>query len=170
MPPASELVLVVVAAAAGTAAVIDMRTRRIPNAITAGTAALGIALAASGWSGITIASSLLGCLAGLLVMAPGRVLGATGWGDVKLMGAVGAVIGLQRMPAAFISTLIAGGVLAVVVAIRRGRLGATIGGTGRYLRSPVTTRDELASAGARNKFSYGPAIAVGAVLAAWLVR
>lgn len=162
--------LVVVAAAAGTAAVIDMRTRRIPNAITAGTAAIGITLAIAGWSGITVTSSLLGCLAGLLVMAPGRVLGATGGGDVKLMAAVGAVIGLERMPAAFISTLIAGGVLAVAIAIRRGRLGATLDGTGRYIRSPLATRAALGSAGARHKFSYGPAIAAGAVLAAWLVR
>lgn len=162
--------LVVVAAAAGTAAVIDMRTRRIPNVITASTVIVGIALAAGGWSGVSVTSSLLGCLAGVLVMIPGRVLGATGAGDVKLMAAVGAVIGLERMPAAFIATLIAGGVLAVVVAIRRGRLGATLGGTGRYFRSPLKTRDALESAGARNKFSYGPAIAVGAVLAAWFVR
>jgi prepilin peptidase CpaA len=162
--------LVVVAAAAGTAAAIDLRTRRIPNAITATTAVAGIALAAAGWSGVSVTSSLLGCLTGLLVMLPGRVLGATGAGDVKLMAAVGAVIGLERMPTAVIATLIAGGVLAVAIAIQRGRLGTTVSGTGRYLRSPRTTRDELESAGARNKFSYGPAIAAGAVLAAWLVR
>jgi prepilin peptidase CpaA len=162
--------LVVVAAAAGTAAVIDMRTRRIPNVITASTAIVGIALAAGGWSGVSLASSLLGGLAGILVMVPGRVLGATGAGDVKLMAAVGAVIGLERIPAAFIATLIAGGVLAVVVAARRGRLGATLDGTGRYFRSPRATRSALASAGARHTFSYGPAIATGAVLAAWFVR
>jgi prepilin peptidase CpaA len=162
--------LVVVAAAAGTAAVIDMRTRRIPNAISAGTAAVGLALAATGWSGVSVGSSVLGCLTGLLLMAPGRLLGATGGGDVKFMAAMGAVIGLERMPVAFIATLIAGGALAIAIAIRRGRLGATIGGTGRYFRSPLATRDQLESAGARNKFSYGPAIAAGAVLAAWLVR
>jgi hypothetical protein len=61
-------------------------------------------------------------------------------------------------------------VLALVVAIQRGRLGATLGGTGRYFRSPLKTREELESAGARNKFSYGPAIAAGALLAAWFVR
>jgi prepilin peptidase CpaA len=162
--------LVVVTAAAGTAAVIDMRTRRIPNVVTAATAATGVALAIAGWSGISVTSSLLGCLLGLLVMMPGRLLGATGGGDMKLMAAVGAVIGLERMPVAFIATLIAGGVLAVAIAIGRGRLVATLGGTGRYIRSPRTTRDALGSAGARHRFSYGPAIATGAVLAAWLVR
>ncbi len=162
--------LVVVAAAAGTAAVIDILTRRIPNAISAGTAVIGVALAASGWSGITLTSSLLGLVVGIAVMVPGRVLGATGVGDVKLMAAVGAVIGFERMPVAFICTVIAGGVLALAIAIQRGRLGATIGATGRILRSPTATRTSIESAGARNRFSYGPAIATGAVLAAWLVR
>jgi prepilin peptidase CpaA len=162
--------LVVVAAAAGTAAVIDIRTRRIPNVLSAGTAAIGIALAAGGWSGITLTSSLLGFLVGIAVMFPGRVLGATGGGDLKLMAAVGAVIGFERMPAAFISTVIVGGMLAFAIAIQRGRLGATLGATGRILRSPTATRSAIESAGGRNKFSYGPAIATGAVLAAWLVR
>ena len=162
--------LVAVAAGAGTAAAIDLRTRRIPNAISAGLAAAGIALAASGLSGITLASSLLGFVVGLVVMLPGRMLGATGAGDVKLMAAVGAVLGFERMPAAFIGTAIAGGLLAIVVAIRRGRLSATLGGTGRILRAPTETRRQIQSAGAQSKFSYGPAIAAGAVLAAWLVR
>ncbi len=162
--------LVVVAAAAGTAAVIDMRTRRIPNVVSAGTAALGVALAAGGISGITLTSSLLGFLVGFAVMVPGRVLGATGAGDVKMMAAVGAVIGFERMPVAFICTAIAGGVLAFAIAIRRGRLGATLGGTGRILRAPTATRSSIEAADARNRFSYGPAIAAGAVLAAWFVR
>jgi prepilin peptidase CpaA len=157
--------LVAVMAGAGTAAAIDFRTRRIPNVISAATAALGIALAATGLSGISIASSMLGFLFGLLLMLPGRLLGATGAGDVKLMAAVGAVLGIERMPLAFVCTALAGGVLAVVIAVRRGRLAATIGGTGR-----IISRQEIGSAGAHNKFSYGPAIAAGALLAAWLGR
>ena len=157
--------LVAVLAGAGTAAAIDLRTRRIPNLVSAATAAVGITLAATGLSGISIASSMLGFLFGLALMLPGRLLGATGAGDVKLMGAMGAVLGLERMPVAFVCTAIAGGVLAIVIAVRRGRLAATIGGTGR-----IIARQDVGSAGAHNKFSYGPAIAVGAVLAAWLGR
>ncbi len=157
--------LLAVMAGAGTAAAIDIRTRRIPNVVSAATAALGIALAAAGWSGISIASSMLGFLVGLLLMLPGRLLGATGAGDVKLMAAVGAVLGVERMPLAFVCTAIAGGALAVVIAARRGRLAATIGGTGR-----IIARQDIGSAGAHNKFSYGPAIAAGALLAAWLGR
>jgi prepilin peptidase CpaA len=157
--------LVAVVAGAGTAAAIDLRTRRIPNAVSAATAALGIALAATGLSGISLASSMLGFLFGLLLMLPGHVLGATGGGDVKLMAAVGAVLGIELMPIAFVCTAIAGGVLAVLVAKRRGRLAATIGGTGR-----IIARQGIEPGGAHNKFSYGPAIAAGALLAAWLGR
>jgi prepilin peptidase CpaA len=157
--------LVAVVAGAGTAAAIDLRTRRIPNVVSAGTAALGIALAATGLTGISLVSSMMGFLLGLLLMLPGRVLGATGAGDVKLMAAVGAVVGIELMPMAFVCTAIAGGVLAIVIAKRRGRLAATIGGTGR-----IIARQEIGSAGAHNKFSYGPAIAAGALLAAWFGR
>ena len=162
--------LVTVAACAGTAATIDFRTRRIPNVLSMGTAALGISLAAFGLSGVSIASSIAGLLLGLALMLPGRLLGATGAGDVKLMAAVGAVLGIERMPAAFIGTAIAGGVLAVVIASRRRRLATTLGGTGLLLRAPVASRDRLQAVGPPNRFSYGPAIAAGAVLAAWYVR
>jgi prepilin peptidase CpaA len=159
-----------VAAGTGAAAAIDIRTRRIPNAISAGLAALGIALAATGISGVTVGSSFAGFVLGLVLMLPGRFLGATGAGDVKLMAAVGAVLGLERVPLAFVCTALAGGVFAVAIAIRRKRLAATLTGTGRILRAPAETRKEIEAVGARNKFSYGPAIAAGAVLAAWLAR
>ena len=50
-------------------------------------------LAATGISGISLASSLLGFFLGFLLMLPGHVLGATGAGDVKLFAAAGAVLG-----------------------------------------------------------------------------
>lgn len=157
--------LVALVAGAGSAAAIDIRTRRIPNVISASLAALGIALAAAGVTGISLGSSLLGFAVGLLAMLPGRVLGATGAGDVKLMAAVGAVLGVGLMPLALVYTALVGGVMALFVAIRRGRLRRTIGGTGRLI-----ARKPMDAAGAHNKFSYGPAIAVGALLAAWLGR
>jgi prepilin peptidase CpaA len=162
--------LVTIAAGAGTAAAIDFQTRRIPNLLSVGLAGLGVTLAATGLSGVTLGSSIAGFIAGMALMMPGRLLGATGAGDVKLMAAVGAVLGLERTPAAFIATALAGGVLAIVIAARRGRLGATLDGTGRILRAPAETRKQIESAGAHNRFSYGPAIAVGALLAAWFGR
>lgn len=159
-----------VAAGTGAAAAIDIRTRRIPNAISVGLAVLGIVLAATGMTGITVGSSFAGFMLGLVLMLPGRILGATGAGDVKLMAAVGAVIGVERVPLALVCTAIAGGVLAIAVAVHRGRLAATISGTGKILRAPTESRKQIQAPGARNRFSYGPAIAAGAVVAAWLAR
>ena len=68
-------------------------------------------------SGISVGASLAGMVAGLLLMLPGHALGATGAGDVKLMAAVGAVVGIHVIVNAFLFTALAGGVLAVAVAI-----------------------------------------------------
>ena len=52
----------------GTGAAIDIATRRIPNAVSFGTAIAGIALAATGLSHVGVAASVTGMLlAGLLL-------------------------------------------------------------------------------------------------------
>lgn len=148
------------------ATVIDLRTRRIPNALTAGMTGVGIALAATGVSGLTAGAAFLGFALGLALMLPGYALGATGAGDVKLMAAVGAIVGPSLVVKALLFTAVAGGVLAVMVAMKRRRLAATLAGTGRLIGAD--TRREIQSAGASSRFAYGPAIAVGSVLAAWM--
>ena len=80
-------------------------------------------------------ASFAGFVVGLALMMPGHLLGATGAGDVKLMAAVGAVVGPSTVVTAFLFTAVAGGVLAVVVAKRRGRLAATIAQTGKLIAS-----------------------------------
>jgi prepilin peptidase CpaA len=156
---------VVLVAGAIVATVIDLRTRRIPNSLTAAMAALGIGLAASGASGVSIGASAAGLALGLALMMPGHLLGATGGGDVKLMGAVGAVVGPGMVVSAFLFTAIAGGVLAVAVAMQRQRLAATIAGTGRLIAAPAGAQQEIRSATTARRFAYGPAIAIGSVLA-----
>ena len=148
------------------ATVVDIRTRRIPNELTAAMAGVGVGLAATGVSGVPLWASVLGFVVGLVLMMPGHVLGATGAGDVKLMAAVGAIVGPSMVISAFLFTAVAGGVLAVGVAARRRRLGATLAGTGRLVAGSADTRALLRSAPATSKFAYGPAIAAGSILAA----
>jgi prepilin peptidase CpaA len=105
---------------------------------------------------------------GLLLMLPGRLFGATGAGDVKLMAAVGAVLGLERIVQAFLFTAIAGGLLAVGVAIANRRLGATVRRTGKLMTTPGDAKREIEAPDAGNRFAYGPAIAAGGALAALL--
>jgi prepilin peptidase CpaA len=164
------IVLAAVAAGTGTGALIDLRTRRIPNPLTIGIAALGLTLAAADLSGVTVASSLGGFLLGMLLMLPGHALGATGAGDVKLLAAVGAVLGAPLVVTAFLYTAIAGGVLAVAYALSRKRLGTTVRGTMSLMTAPGAARDRIQSAGLGNRFPYGPAIAIGSMTAAWLGR
>jgi prepilin peptidase CpaA len=150
------------------ATVIDVRSRRIPNLLTAAMAGAGLGLATAGLSGMTLMASVLGLVIGLALMLPGHLLGATGAGDVKLMAAVGSLIGPALIVNAFLFTAIAGGVLAVAVALRRRRLGATLDATARIVADPAAARHEIESAPATRRFAYGPAIAVGSVLAAVL--
>jgi prepilin peptidase CpaA len=148
------------------ASVMDIRSRRIPNVLTATMAGIGIGLAATGVSGVSVGASMAGLALGLALMLPGHALGATGAGDVKLMAAVGAIVGPALVLSAFLFTAIAGGVLAIAVAARRRSLGVTFVGTGRLIAAPADARQQLEAAGGSSSFAYGPAIAIGSVLAA----
>ena len=157
--------LTTVAAGTGTGAAIDLSTRRVPNSLTICLAAIGVALAATGWSGITIGTSLAGFLLGFALMLPGHVIGATGAGDVKLLAAVGAVLGAPRVVSAFLYTAIAGGLIAFIVAIGRRRLRTTLGQTARLITTAAANATEIESPHVNNRFAYAPAIAIGAIAA-----
>ena len=148
------------------AVITDLRTRRIPNVLTASMVSVGFVLPAAGLSEISLGAALLGCFVGLVLMLPGHVLGATGGGDVKLMAAVGSIVGPVVVVNAFLFTAVAGGVMAMIVAMQRRRLAVTLAGTARMLSSPTDARREVQSAAPASRFAYGPAIAVGSVLAA----
>jgi prepilin peptidase CpaA len=166
LPAVSNAAFAALVGGAITATVIDLRTRRIPNELTATMAAIGLALAASGMNGVTVWGSVVGLALGLALMLPGHVFGGTGAGDVKMMGAAGALLGPALVVSAFVFTAIAGGVLALTVAARRQRLAATIAGTGRLIAARGETQQEIGAASAARRFAYGPAIAFGSVLAA----
>lgn len=147
------------------ATIVDVRTRRIPNELTAAMAVTGLGLAATGMSGVSLLGSAIGLALGFALMLPGHVFGGTGAGDVKLMAAIGAIVGPATVVTAFFFTAIAGGVLAIAVAAQRRRLGTTLAGTGKLVAAPISGADKLAEPIAARRFAYGPAIAIGSVLA-----
>jgi len=155
----------VLAAGLAAAVVIDIRIRRIPNWLTALMTGAGLAMAATGLSGVTTGQAFLGFGLGLLLMLPGYALGATGAGDVKLMAAVGAMVGPAVVFTAFLCTAVTGGVFALFVAARRGRLMATLSGTRHLVVSPAEASEVIKEPARANRFAYGPAIAVGSLLA-----
>ena len=129
-------------------------------------AASGLAVAAAGIGRVSFAGSLAGLAIGVGLMLPGHLFGATGAGDVKLFGASGALLGPAAIVAAFIYTAIAGGALAIVVALGRGRLRRTLGGTARLVVTGAANAAAIEAATENNRFPYAPAIAVGAIVAA----
>ena len=159
------LVMATVTAGAGAGAAIDMWTRRVPNPLTVLLASSGVAFAAFGLSGITIGAALMGFVLGLALMLPGHLFGATGAGDVKLFAALGALVGPAHIATAFVYTALAGGVIALVIAIRRRRLQQTIDGAAQLIISAAANVPAIESPLEHNRFAYAPAIAVGALLA-----
>ena len=162
MTPAVVLVI-----AAGVAAtVVDVRQRRVPNVLTMGLASVGLLLAMSGMGSVTVGGALGGLGLGLALLLPAHIFGATGAGDVKLLAAFGALLGPAGVFDAFLRAAILGGVMALAVAVWRGRLRETLYGTAMLM----TTRNRTMAAviehpAANNRFPYAPAIALGAALA-----
>jgi len=113
--PTIAVIVVVMAAAVG-----DLRSRRIPNALTLGAAAVAIAVHGllNGWSGVFLAAS--GWAVGLVLFFPLFALGGMAAGDVKLLGAIGAWLGPTGAVWTGLYGAIAGGIMALAVALARG--------------------------------------------------
>ena len=163
---ADGMALAMVVAGTGTGAAIDLRVRRVPNALTMTLAMAGVALAATGLGRLGVSAAIAGWFAGLALMLPGYLIGATGAGDVKLLAAVGALLGPEGVLWAFLYTTVAGGAIALLVAMLRGRLQSTLDETMWLVFSRGANAAAIEDPKANNRFAYAPAIAIGAVLAA----
>jgi prepilin peptidase CpaA len=115
----NDLILV---ALIGAALYFDLTKYRIPNFLTFPAIAWGLIsyTAADGLSGLWF--SLLGLLVGLAIFFIPFALSGMGGGDVKLMGAVGALQGWQFVLIAGLLAAIIGGIISVIYLIATGRL------------------------------------------------
>jgi prepilin peptidase CpaA len=134
------------------AAIVDLRTHRIPNLLTMSAATLGLVLNFSRIGGPGALASGAGLLLGLAAFLPFYLAGGFGAGDVKAMAAVGAFLGPKGALLAATCTLLVGGLGALVVlaALRW-----------KSARSEDTWR--LREAG-QYRFPYALAIACGTAL------
>lgn len=155
----------------GVAAWRDLRSFRIPNWLTFGGAALGLALSLLLPSGQGLAPSLGGWALGLALLLPFYALGAMGAGDVKLLAMAGAFTGPGGVLALGLYSMVAGGLLALVVAIGGGRLRETLHNLQGLAAgiAPVTVTEGQGGAGAGGRLPYGVAI-LGGGIAWWLLQ
>jgi prepilin peptidase CpaA len=154
------------------ACVPDIRTRRIPNALTFG-AALAAAIfhgATSGWSGLMV--SVAGWMVGAALFFPFFALRGMGAGDVKLMAAVGAWLGPLTVFWAALFTSVAGGVIGLAVAAAHGyhrtavmNVSALIG---FWRVAGIRPLPELSLEGPAPRLAYAVPIAIGTVATLWL--
>ena len=110
-----------------TAAVFDVLYRRIPNWLTVSGVVLGLAmntLIGAPEAGVVFA--LIGLAVAFGIYAGLYALRAMGAGDVKLMAAVGALVGWERWFGIFFITALIGGLMALILVLARGRLKKTL--------------------------------------------
>jgi prepilin peptidase CpaA len=160
------------------AAVYDVRYRRIPNWLTVSGVLLGLALNSFLYQGT---SPYLFGFAGLFFAFKGFALAfvvyvllyalrAMGAGDVKLMAAVGAIVGWENWFGIFIVTAIIGGIMGLIMVVLRRRLQKTIFNVGFILSEmksgrPAYLKNEELDVRSKKSFGlpHGAVIAVGCV-------
>jgi prepilin peptidase CpaA len=100
----------------------DLTKKRIPNFLTFPAILWGLIsyIAADGFSGFWF--SFTGLLVGLAIFFIPFAMGAMGGGDVKLLGAIGALMGWQFVLSTALLTALAGGVMALAYLIATRRL------------------------------------------------
>lgn len=103
------------------AAMVDLRKREIPDTIPLLLLAWAVTSTAARWHEVGWASLLLGFGAGLGLGLILFCLGGLGGGDVKLLAALGAAVGLQSLWSLLFYVALAGGVLAVIAKLRKQR-------------------------------------------------
>ena len=170
----SILSLCIVGILVWSAALVDLRTGRIPNQFVLVGAAAGVLLL-SYTQGLTgLQDSLSGLGLGLALMLPGYLLRSTGAGDVKLMAAMGANLGPLTTLYAFALSMVAGAIIGLGYAVAAARRRGAIGPFARYRRMLqllfVTGRFHYTRPGPEEamsqRFAFALPIAIGTTAAA----
>ena len=142
-----NIILLIVSALGG---VFDWKARRIPNWLTFGTLLFMLLFNTFYFRG-EILNSLLGFLAGLALLSIPYLFGIMGAGDVKLLGAIGSIVGFKNIVLIFLYSSICGlflGIIWLVFSPDR-------------LKFLITTGQVLPAVDKKQKLPYGIAIFMG---------
>lgn len=152
----------------------DIRTHHIPNALTLIGLTVGIVIAnlpgGLGWQ-----KAVFGTLAGLLAFMPLYLFRLLGAGDVKLLAALGAYLGIPGIFEVALLSGLAGGLLALSIALFHGELKETIGLMGKTLANlpwqftSSSSTFEPITVTSSHKLPYAIAISIG-TLGYWMLK
>ncbi|MGE5593769.1 MAG: prepilin peptidase [Betaproteobacteria bacterium] len=104
----------------------DCRERRVPNRVVVAGIGGGLALGLVTGGLRGLGHSVLGLLAGGAILFVPFALGWVGAGDVKLLAAIGAIMGPKGAACSILYGAIAGGIISGAALARRRRLGVTL--------------------------------------------
>jgi prepilin peptidase CpaA len=153
----------------GAAMVVDVRERRIPNALSVVLLLGGVAFCAWSdplWPGVRHAALGVGVGFGIWIVF--YALGALGAGDVKFFAAASAWFGPSLAWRAALAAALFGGILAGIVLLRRRRLATTLRAIALLpaTRSlPAVRVHDVGQETAHQQLPYGVALGLGAILA-----
>ena len=148
------------------AAIYDLKYRKIPNILTLSTIVAGM-VCHSWFSGLEgLLFSLGGTFLGMGLLIAFYLMGKMGAGDVKLMGAVGSILGPAGVFNAFLFTAIVGGIYAIIILLIRGGFADSMSRLFQALRLSVLTQSPVAPDEKKTGpvLCYGIAIAIGTSL------
>ena len=145
------------------AAIIDSRTRRIPNWLSLPFLVAGIVVESiqGGWGGLRTSCAGMGLA--LLLFALPCCLRLMGMGDLKLAVGVGAWIGPSQFFFAFIVTSMMAGAIAVCYSLRHRAFGRSLDNAGDMIFGAATGRFQPRGLDRPDAMSipYAPALAIG---------
>jgi len=164
---ANPIIITYLTAVLVIASLVDYRSFRIPNWLTFSTLAAGISYLTimKGWEGFLFSISGAAAGFGLLIMP--FIIGGTGAGDVKLLGAIGSFLGPHGIFAVFILSCILGAVYALLLLAWKGFLFGTFKRYGMILKGFIITQHFIyippSNKEMQLRIRFGLAIALGTV-------
>jgi prepilin peptidase CpaA len=144
--------------------ITDLKNRKILNIITIPTILFGITYFSitQGWNGLLF--SIYGLFVGIGFLIVPFFLGGMGAGDVKLMGAIGALMGTSFVFYSFIYTALIGGIISLLLIIKKNGLRKSISAlffSIVYFKSSFGSMIITKDKGISITFPYGVPIVLG---------
>jgi prepilin peptidase CpaA len=131
----------------------DWKTRKIPNWLTFGTFFLALIYSIFQFNLNAFLNCFVGFFVGLLILLIPYILGGMGAGDVKLLAAIGSLVGYKNIVVVFFYTAIAGLFIGIFWIISRPG----------HLKFLISTGQVFPTVDKKEKVPYGLAIMCGTI-------